>query len=109
MDKSFLSTFTDNSDSTYRSPSRIKTGSMKNFWSGVASYGIAVPSVFQMKNFDPTTLAFWETIVGMLVFIIVLGTALWLVQENMKEFKGRIISKFRKKWNGTGGSTLLKS
>lgn len=40
---------------------------MKNICVSIGSYGTAITSAFQLKNFDPTTLVFWGAVIGILV------------------------------------------
>ena len=60
----------------------------------IGSFLPAGVGVFQMQNFNPFTLAFWATLLGILVFSVIGGTIGMVLTETIKKKKAR--------WNGTG-------
>ena len=71
-----------------------KLGVMRNIGIWLGSFSTAGVSVFQMKNFDPSTMAFWETILGALVFTIAGAVGGYFIHFR--------INKILKRWTGIG-------
>lgn len=58
------------------------------------SFGTAGLGVFQMQNFNPVTLSFWSTLVGILFFSVIAGALGAAFFSNIK--------KQITQWLGTG-------
>jgi hypothetical protein len=67
---------------------------MKSLFISIGAYSTALANVFQMNNFNPTTLIFWTTITGVFIWSVIGGLVGLLFFD--------VIGKFKNKWIGIG-------
>lgn len=63
---------------------------MKDIGIWIGSFSTAGLSVFQMENFNPATLAFWETVLGIAIFTIAGGIGGFYIHQRLEKLLNKI-------------------
>jgi hypothetical protein len=64
----------------------------------IAAGIVGQTGVFEMKNFDPFTIAFWATLVGLILFAVLASFAGESIQDKLNQIR----------WHGIGKRIHLK-